>query len=66
MARLAEIPITDAVKMMTLVPARILRVDNRIGTITPGMDADIVLFDENINIRLVMGKGKVLVHTPWE
>jgi N-acetylglucosamine-6-phosphate deacetylase len=66
MARLAEIPITDAVKMMTLVPARILRVDNRIGTIAPGMDADIVLFDENVNIRLVMGKGKVLVHTQWE
>lgn len=63
MTKLADIPISDAVKMMTVVPARILHADNRIGTIAPGKDADIILFDEDINIRLVMGKGKVWIHT---
>jgi N-acetylglucosamine-6-phosphate deacetylase len=59
MANMADIPLTDAVKMMTVVPARILRVDNRIGAIAPGKEADILLFDRDINIRLVMIKGKV-------
>ena len=55
----ADVPITDAVKMMTVTPARMLHVDNRIGSIACGMEADIILFDENINIKLVMIKGKI-------
>ena len=55
----AGIPVTDAVKMMTVTPARMLHVDNRIGSIASGREADIVLFDENINIKLVMIKGKI-------
>lgn len=58
----ADVPITDAVKMMTVTPARILGVDDRIGSIVPGKDADILLFDENINISLVMIKGNVFMN----
>ena len=58
MINMADVPITDAVKMMTVMPARILNVDNRIGSIAAGMDADIILFDENIDIQYVMIKGK--------
>jgi len=54
-----DVPLTDAVKMMTVTPARILGVDDRIGSIAPGMDADILLFDDDISISLVMIKGKV-------
>jgi N-acetylglucosamine-6-phosphate deacetylase len=59
MIKMADVPIIDAVKMMTITPARVLNLENRIGSITPGKDADIILFDENINIQLVMIKGKV-------
>lgn len=59
MYKLAGIPIIDAVKMMTVTPAKQLGVDGRIGSISPGKDADILLFDENIGIKLIMTKGKL-------
>lgn len=59
MHRLCDVPLTDAVKMMTVTPARMLGVENRLGCIAPGRDADILLFDEDIRIKLVMIKGKV-------
>lgn len=55
----AEVPLTEAVRMMTVTPARMLGVEHRIGSIAPGMDADILLFDEDIAVSLVMIKGKV-------
>ena len=58
----ADVSLTDAVKMMTVTPARILGVDGRIGSIAPGMDADILLFDDDISISLVMIKGKVWIN----
>jgi N-acetylglucosamine-6-phosphate deacetylase len=42
--------ITDAVKMASSTPARILKIDNEKGYIKVGYDADIVIFDDNINI----------------
>lgn len=59
MYRLADVPLTEAVKMMTVTPARMLGVENRIGSVAPGMDADLLLFDEDISVSLVMIKGKV-------
>ena len=55
----ADVPLADAVKMMTVTPARVLGVDHRLGSIAPGMDADILLFDDDISISLIMIKGKV-------
>ncbi|MEG1516543.1 MAG: N-acetylglucosamine-6-phosphate deacetylase, partial [Clostridia bacterium] len=49
MYKQAEVPLEDAVKMMTVTPARMLHVDHRIGSIACGQDADILLFDEDIN-----------------
>ena len=36
-----------------------MRVDARKGSITAGKDADIVLFDEDIQIKLVMARGDI-------
>ena len=49
--KLAEIPLADAVKMMTLTPARIMGIDAAKGSIEVGKDADLVLFDEDIRIE---------------
>lgn len=58
----ANVPLSDAVKMITTVPARLLGIDDRKGSLTIGKDADIILFDNDINIKLVMVKGKVMVN----
>lgn len=38
---------TDALKMVTLNPAKLLRLDNRIGSIKVGKDADLVLWNDH-------------------
>jgi imidazolonepropionase-like amidohydrolase len=37
----------DAWKMVTLNPAKMLRVDDRVGSVKPGKDADLVLWNDN-------------------
>ena len=42
-----DVPEEEALKMITLNPAKMLHLDHRMGSITPGKDADIVLWDQN-------------------
>src|SRR5881275_2747569 len=37
----------DALKMVTINPAKMLHVDNRVGSIKTGKDADVVLWSDN-------------------
>jgi N-acetylglucosamine-6-phosphate deacetylase len=60
MIQLADVPLCDAVRMMTSTPAAIMGVADRKGSLTPGKDADIVLFDEQINIQLTMVGGRII------
>lgn len=55
----AGVPLPEAVKMATENPAKRIGAANK-GKIAVGMDADIVLFDENIDVRLVMSGGRVI------
>ena len=50
------ISIVDAVKMITKVPAKIMKLNK--GELSAGKDADIVAFDEDINIKKVFVNGK--------
>lgn len=59
MVRLAGVSICDAVKMLTATPARIMGVLDRKGTLEPGKDADVVLFDDDFNVLTVIIAGKV-------
>ena len=56
----ADIPLPDAVKMITSTPARILEVSGKKGALATGKDADIVIFDSNINISMTMIKGRIV------
>lgn len=38
------LPWEDALRSVTLTPAKILRIDDRVGSLAPGKDADVVLF----------------------
>jgi len=61
MHTLAEVPMKDAVKMASANPAKHLGIFNKKGSISVGKDADLVLFDDNVNIDSVYVMGKKLV-----
>lgn len=59
MINLAEIPLEDAVWMASKTPANILGLKGK-GDILPGYDADIIIFDNDINIEKTIINGKVV------
>ena len=61
MNKKADVPLWDAVRMLTLTPAQMLGIDKETGSIMPGKTADLITFDEDINILSVMVSGKQLV-----
>jgi N-acetylglucosamine-6-phosphate deacetylase len=60
MIRLAGVPVSDAVRMMTSTPAAIMGVGDRKGSILAGKDADILIFDEDINIDHTIIGGEIV------
>jgi N-acetylglucosamine-6-phosphate deacetylase len=60
MVTIAGVPLTDAVKMLTMTPARIMNVLETKGELTTGKDADIVIFDEGFNIQKTMVQGRIV------
>jgi N-acetylglucosamine-6-phosphate deacetylase len=60
MIHMAGVPLADAIRMMTSTPARIIGIDGRKGILAPGKDADLVMFDENIDIKMTMVRGQVV------
>ncbi len=59
MQKLADIPLYQAVKMMSATPAKNIGMFSKKGSLSVGKDADIIIFDENINVSMVMVGGKV-------
>lgn len=60
MVQVAGVSLVDAVKMMTLTPSRIMRIDDRKGSLLSGKDADIVIFNDNIEILATIRGGKTI------
>lgn len=60
MVNLAGCSIEDAVKMITRNPARVMGISDRKGSLGVSKDADIVIFDENINIRYTVIEGRII------
>ena len=61
MTKQAGLPLWEAVKMMTANPAREIGIDHCKGSLDIGMDADLVLFDDDINVKSVFIGGKKTV-----
>ena len=60
MVQIAGCSVADAVLMLTENPAKAMGIADRKGAIKQGMDADIVIFDHNINVRNTIIKGKIV------
>lgn len=54
----AGISLNSAVKMMTVNPARVMNLRGK-GSLKEGYDADIVIFDDDINIKTVISGDRV-------
>lgn len=62
MVKLADVPLEDAVYMMTATPARQVGLTNK-GSVTVGKDADLVIFDDDINVERNIIGGRVAYST---
>lgn len=59
MYKMAGVQLYEAVQMITENPAKILKIDSRKGSIDKGKDADLVVFDEDINVCSVYVGGEL-------
>lgn len=57
----ANIPMEDVFRMTSETPAKIMGVFDRKGSIEEGKDADIIVFDRDINLTYVMQMGNEVV-----
>jgi N-acetylglucosamine-6-phosphate deacetylase len=56
-----RIPVEDAVAALSANPARLLGLYDRIGSLDPGKDADLVLLDADFDLKGVLRKGEWVV-----
>ena len=63
MVQKANIPLEDAVRMASETPARLIGVDHRKGSLARGKDADIVILDQQLNVRCVWSMGVIVPGT---
>ncbi|MEU6809017.1 N-acetylglucosamine-6-phosphate deacetylase [Streptomyces sp. NPDC046831] len=55
------LPVEHAVAALSANPARLLGLDDRIGSLEPGKDADLVILDEDFALKGVMRRGEWVV-----
>jgi N-acetylglucosamine-6-phosphate deacetylase len=53
------VPLANAVRMASTVPARILGLEDRKGRIAPGCDADLVALDKDLNVMMTWVGGRM-------
>ncbi|MEU0596671.1 N-acetylglucosamine-6-phosphate deacetylase [Streptomyces sp. NPDC006393] len=56
-----RLPVEDVVRALSANPARLLGMDDRVGSLEPGKDADLVLLDEDFTLKGVMRRGEWVV-----
>lgn len=54
-----KIPLVSAIKMITQNPARVMGLKTK-GKLEKGYDADIVIFDDDINVKTIIVNGEVV------
>ncbi|KQX83920.1 MULTISPECIES: N-acetylglucosamine-6-phosphate deacetylase [Streptomyces] len=59
-----RIPVDDVVRSISANPARLLGLYDRVGSLDPGKDADLVVLDADFAVRGVMRRGEWIVEPP--
>lgn len=60
MITIADVPLVEAIRMASYNPARIMKINDQKGSLEKGKDADIVIFDRDINIDTTIVSGKIV------
>lgn len=61
-----DLEIYEAVALASLNPARLIHMDNSKGSIKIGKDADVIIFDEELNVEMSIAGGKVIYQSKQE
>ncbi len=61
-SRFLDLTLPRAIRLVTLNPARVLKIDRNKGTLAVGKDADIVVFDRDFKVKMTMVEGKIVYH----
>ncbi|MEU4268797.1 N-acetylglucosamine-6-phosphate deacetylase [Streptomyces sp. NPDC026092] len=60
-ATVDKLPVESVVQAISANPARVLGIDDRVGSLEPGKDADLVVLDADFDVKGVMRKGTWVV-----
>lgn len=60
MIYVAGVNLPEAIRMASTTPARIMKVDDKKGSIAVGKDADIIIFDDQIQVSTTIVNGSVV------
>lgn len=60
MTEYAGVPLVNAVKMMTATPASIIGAGDKKGSLIPGRDADVIIFDKGVEVKMTMISGNIV------
>jgi len=61
LTKLVGLSLIDAVRMATIVPARIIGIDGRMGSLEVGKDANIIIADDDMEINTTVVNGNLLL-----
>ncbi len=61
-----KVPLQDAVKMATYVPAKIMGVESEYGSIKIGKHGDLVILDKNLNVLKTIIDGEIIYNKEKE
>jgi len=58
LTELVGIPLAEVIRMMTLTPARVIGMAAQKGSLEPGKDADIAIFNDDFTVWRTMIRGR--------
>jgi N-acetylglucosamine-6-phosphate deacetylase len=60
MLEYSDLEVYEAVAMATLIPAKVINIDNEKGSLDIGKDADIIIFNREIDVFFTIVEGKIV------
>ncbi|MEN8116959.1 MAG: N-acetylglucosamine-6-phosphate deacetylase [Bacteroidota bacterium] len=54
------VSIHDAIRMASTNPIRVINLNKETGSLLPGLDADVVVFDKDFNVKMTLVKGRIV------